>query len=94
MAQRALIGATTDDARLTAVFRLATARPPTIGESTILIARLAKLRADFAADPKAARELSAIGEYARPESLAPGEHAAWTTLCLLILNLDETLSKE
>ena len=94
MAQRALIDATTDDARLTAVFRLATARPPTAGESTIFFARLAKLRADFAADPKAARELSAIGEYARPESLAPGEHAAWTTLCLLILNLDETLSKE
>ncbi len=94
MAQRVLAHSTTDDARLTAVFRLATARPPTAAESKILFTRLAKLRADFAADPNAARELSAIGEFARPESLVPAEHAAWTTLCLLILNLDETLSKE
>ena len=94
LAQRVLASAADDPARLTAAFRLATARPPTTAEQKILTTRLAKLRADFAADPTAARELSAIGEFARPASLAPAEHAAWTTLCLLILNLDETLSKE
>ena len=94
LAQRVLTNFTTDDARLAAAFRLATARPPSAAEQKILTARLARLRVDFAADPKAARELCAIGEFARPELLAPAEHAAWTTLCLLILNLDETLSKE
>jgi len=94
LAQRVLASSTEDAGRLTAAFRLATARTPTLAEQKILMTRLANLRASFAADPTAALQLSAIGEFARPASLAPAEHAAWTTLCLLILNLDETLSKE
>lgn len=94
MAQRVLAAAPKDAARLDHAFRLATARPPTAAERTILLARLGRLRADFAADPAAARALCAIGEAPRPDHLAPAEHAAWTSLCLLVLNLDETLSKE
>jgi hypothetical protein len=94
LAQHLLTSSPDDTARLIEAFRLATARPPTAAEQKILAARLAKLRADFAADPKSAAELASIGEFARPASLAPTEHAAWTSLCLLILNLDETLSKE
>ena len=94
LAQRVLAGSADDPARLSAAFRLTTARTPTPAEQKILTARLATLRAHFAADPTAARELSAIGEFARPATLAPAEHAAWTALCLLVLNLDETLSKE
>lgn len=94
MAQRVLAFAPKDSARIAHAFRLATARAPTTAEQKILAARLAKLRLEFAADLPSAHALSATGEFARPESLAPAEHAAWTTLCLLILNLDETLSKE
>ena len=94
LAQRVLAPSADDLARLHSAFRLATARTPTAAEQKILTTRLAKLRATFAADPTAARELSAIGEFARPATLAPAEHAAWTALCLLVLNLDETLSKE
>jgi hypothetical protein len=94
LAQRVLTDSAADPARLSAAFRLATARTPTPAERKILTTRLATLRAHFAADPTAARELSAIGEFARPATLAPAEHAAWTALCLLVLNLDETLSKE
>jgi hypothetical protein len=94
LAQHLLTSSPDDTARLIEAFRLATARPPTAAEQKILAARLAKLRADFAADPKSAAELASIGEFARPASLAATEHAAWTSLCLLILNLDETLSKE
>jgi hypothetical protein len=94
LAQRVLTDSAEDPARLSAAFRLATARTPTPAERKILTTRLATLRAHFAADPTAARELSAIGEFARPATLAPAEHAAWTALCLLVLNLDETLSKE
>ena len=35
-----------------------------------------------------------LREAARAAELDPVEHAAWTTLGLLVLNLDETLSKE
>ncbi len=93
MAQRVIASAPTDSARIDEAFRLATAHAPAASEKKILTARLAKLRMEFAADPAAAKELSAIGAAPRPTTLAPVEHAAWTTLCLLLLNLDETLSK-
>ena len=93
MAQRVYAFAPADTARIDEAFRLATARPPTPAERKILTARLAKLRAEFTADPAAATALIAIGEAPRPATLAPAEHAAWTSLCLLVLNLDETLSK-
>ncbi|MCX6954953.1 MAG: PSD1 and planctomycete cytochrome C domain-containing protein [Verrucomicrobia bacterium] len=94
MAQRVIAAAPDDAARIDHAFRLATGRAATKAERQVLLGRLMKLRADFAADAKSARELSSTGEAPRPENLAPAEHAAWTTLCLLVLNLDETLSKE
>ena len=39
-------------------------------------------------------EPDAVGEAKRDAKLNPAEHAAWSSLCLMILNLDETLSKE
>jgi hypothetical protein len=60
----------------------------------VLHNRLGKLRAQYAADRPAAGQLASAGEAPRPESLDVVEHAAWTALCSLILNLDEALSKE
>lgn len=94
MAQRVLAGAAADAARIDDVFRRATARIPTRAERKILLGRLEKLRAQFRAELAAARELTAVGEAPRPDGLDVVEHAAWTGLCSLILNLDETLSKE
>ena len=94
MAQRVLAGAADDAARLRLAFRLVTARTPSAGEEGVLSARLTRLRADFARDGEAARQLSAAGAAPRPVGLAAGEHAAWTALCSLLLNLDETLCKE
>jgi hypothetical protein len=94
LAQGASVAAEDDSARLDYVFRLLTARKPVAKEKSILLARLEKLRGQFAADPAAAKELASVGEATRPETLDPVEHAAWTALCSLIMNLDETLSKE
>ncbi|MFZ9746900.1 MAG: PSD1 and planctomycete cytochrome C domain-containing protein [Opitutaceae bacterium] len=94
MAQRVLAGAADDTARLRLAFRLVTARPPSAPEERVLAARLIRLRTDFARDAEAARQLSAAGASPRPAGLAAGEHAAWTALCSLLLNLDETLCKE
>ncbi|MDP3070919.1 MAG: PSD1 and planctomycete cytochrome C domain-containing protein [Opitutaceae bacterium] len=95
MAQRALKGpARTDSARLDAVFRGATARLPSAQEKFILLSRLAQLRTQFGATPVEAHQLAGVGEFERPESIPVVEHAAWTALCSLILNLDEALSKE
>ena len=80
--------------RLDYAFRILAARRPRAEEKSVLLARLAKLRAEFAADPAAARQFASVGEAPRPESLDPVEHAAWTGLCSLMMNLDEVLSKE
>jgi hypothetical protein len=49
---------------------------------------------EFRADAEAAKQLLAVGESKRDEALDPAEHAAWTMVANLILNLDETITKE
>jgi len=48
----------------------------------------------FKDDPKRADELLSVGESPRDEKLDPYDHAAWTLLASIILNLDETLNRE
>jgi len=47
----------------------------------------------YAADPKAARELVAVGEKPRDPAIPAPELAAWTMVASEVLNLDETLNK-
>ncbi|MEO6244664.1 MAG: DUF1553 domain-containing protein, partial [Opitutaceae bacterium] len=94
LAQATSVAGDTDAARLDYAFRVLTGRHPTAKEKTILLGRLEKLRAQFASDPAAAAQLAAAGEFGRPATLDPVEHAAWTALCSLLMNLDETLSTE
>jgi hypothetical protein len=82
-----------DAARLRLAFRAATARAPENRELTQLQRTLDQARTHFAALPAEAGKLAAAGESPRSAMLEPVEHAAWTTLCLLLLNLDETQNK-
>ncbi len=82
-----------DTAKFRQAFRAATAREMQPRELTSLQASLDKARAHFAKHAADAEKLIANGEAPRSASLAPAEHAAWTTLCLLLLNLDETLTQ-
>jgi len=82
-----------DETRITRAFRLATARYPSNQEIGILVDRLSILREEFQADPKSADQLLSIGESPRNQSVDSIEHAAWSSLCSLLLNLDETISK-
>ncbi len=84
---------TGERAALSEAFFAATGRRPTDAETAVLQAALADNRARFAEDPAAAAELLKIGEAARSRGHAPAEHAAWASACLLILNLDEAISK-
>jgi hypothetical protein len=83
-----------DDARIDAVFRRLLARHATGEEKSILLAAIDRSRGEFRADPEAAGKLLAIGELKRNEQLDAIEHAAWTSLALAVMNLDETLTKE
>lgn len=84
----------TDSDRFNAASELVLARVPTVDEAKALSATLTKLRHQFAGAPADAETLLSLGESKRSPSVAPVEHAAWTGLCLMILNLDEALTKE
>ena len=95
LAQRVLLGPATDDeSRLSEAFRRCTSRPPTPNELAILSRRLQSLRALFTADEAAAKKLIAVGESKASDKLKPADLAAFTSVASLLLNLDETISKE
>ena len=95
MAQRVLIEVEGDDrARLRQVCLRVLARDASVAESAILLGGLERARRQFSADAAAAEKLSQIGDSPRVAGLPATEHAAWASLCLAVLNLDESLSKE
>ncbi|MCX6853226.1 MAG: PSD1 and planctomycete cytochrome C domain-containing protein [Verrucomicrobia bacterium] len=94
LAQRVLLANRgNEDAALAHAFRLITCREPAKAEAALLKVQLGKLRAQQS-DRAAALKLLAVGESKRDESIDAIEHAAWTSLCLMLLNLDEAVTKE
>jgi mono/diheme cytochrome c family protein len=69
-------------------------RNPVDGETAIWKRSLERAKGSFSEDPAAAGKLLAIGRAGSSPGLDPVEHAAWTALCLNLLNLDEVLTKE
>lgn len=95
LAQRILKNAdTNDDDRIDYGFELATARLPNASEQAIFKELLVKCRGTYTKNPAAANELLSAGESPRDETIDAAEHAAWTVVSNLILNLDETLTRE
>jgi hypothetical protein len=94
LAQRALLKETDLDRRLTFAFRHVLVRPPLPGELATLRRAWQRQLTHFQRNPGAAVALLAVGESPRDTTLDPAEHATLATLCGLLLNLDETLSRE
>jgi hypothetical protein len=95
LAERALVeGGKDDKSRVAFAFRLATARKPTRKESSVLRGLLETQLASFGRSPQAAAKLLSVGESARDKRLNPVELAAWTTVTSVILNLDETVTRQ
>lgn len=82
-----------DRARLAYAFRLATSRNPSSGELDTLLELLKKQEADFAKNGSATDQFLAIGEWKPTRDIDKAKLAAWTTVASLILNLDETVTK-
>lgn len=83
-----------DQERLQDVFERVVCRPPTSDEAAILLAGFRRSQQHFAAAPTAAEQLLQVGESPGDDRLNAADHAAWTVLCLGLLNLDETLTRE
>jgi hypothetical protein len=94
LAQRVLREEPADlDRRLTRAFRLALGRVPAADEVASLRRTYDQQLAAFQADGKAAKELLAVGESKRDESLDPVELAAMTAVANVLLNLHETITR-
>jgi hypothetical protein len=95
LAQSVLLFDSKSDAdRIDQVMRRLLARDASDDELKVLTGGLQRTRDQYKDKTDAAIELLSVGESSRDESLNPVEHAAWTSLCLAVLNLDETLTKE
>ena len=86
-------GGTTTDARLTWAWRTVLSRPPTADELRIATEALSAHRNRYNTDQPAAKKLTSYGESKPDESINVSDLAAWTLIGNMILNLDETVSK-
>ncbi len=74
-------------------FELATAREPESGELSELLDVYHAGSKAFASAPENTDAFLSAGESPRDESLSSAEHAAWTLLASMLLNLDEVLTR-
>ena len=94
LATRVLLESDDDSLRLISAVRSILARDPSIQESTLLMRSLKSARKSFSDNPDAAKRFLGHGQFKSTKLDQPAELAAWTSLCLNLLNLDETLNKE
>ena len=93
LATRTLAAAGSDTERIFSMFRTVLSRTPTQEETLIVAENLSAHRARYAADPEAAGQLIRQGDSPVPEGISADELAAWTLVANLLLNLDETLTR-
>jgi len=93
LAQQLLSEEGSDQERLFRAFEHVTSRSPRQDELEILKTAIARERARYRGDPSGARSLLAVGESLHNPDLPAAEHAAWTNLCGLLLNLSESVTR-
>jgi Protein of unknown function (DUF1553) len=86
-----------DAERLNVLYLRALARPPRPAERTSLLGFLARMRRVYQENPEDARKLQASGLAPPPAGFDLGgreaEAAAWTSVCRVVLNLHETITR-
>ena len=94
LAERMLLqGGESPVQRVSFAFELATARKPSAAEKTALDALLTRRLANYRQDPTAAKAFLSVGASPINSRLDPVELAAYANVASLILNLDETISR-
>jgi hypothetical protein len=80
--------------RIQYAYQVALARLPSSTEQKIIKRTYQKILENYQGDRKMALSLVNIGQSPRIEELDLMQHAAWTGIASMILNLDETMTKE
>jgi hypothetical protein len=95
LAERLLLqGGTTPRDRIGYGYRLVLGRPPEARELELLLGALQRFQASFAPDASRSAEYLKAGASERNAGLDPAELAAYTAVSSLLLNLDETVTKD
>lgn len=95
LAQQAMTEGGRDiDSRISFAFRRATARMPSTKEARVLRALFQQQLAHYRGQKRAALDLLGVGESKWDSKLDASELASWTIVASVILNLDETITKE
>ena len=87
-------GGMTDRERLGYGFLLATARQPSENEAGILLGSLRRYRDRYETNPEDADRYLATGEHRSDAGVTAPELAAYTAVASMLLNLDETITRE
>ena len=87
-------GGSQPEQRFDYAWRLALARPASDAEKQVMLDTLQRFEKRYQADTKAAEEFLSNGDSQQDKALDIAELAAYTTVASLILNLDETITKE
>lgn len=82
-----------DEVRMTELFQAVLARSPRAKERDTLNMLLAKHLDRYQHAPDQAAKLIAVGASATPEDIKPAELAAWTSVCRVVLNLHEAMTR-
>lgn len=83
----------TPEQRLRQACRISLGRTPTPDEQTLLLDLMQSAQQRFVANPTAVDQLLPAGPALAKETANRIEWAAWTTLCSVLLNLDEAVSR-
>lgn len=84
---------TTED-RIERAFFCVLGRQPSTQEVRVLQRGLRRSTEQYTANLDAAKKLLTVGDSVRDATLDHAVHAAWTSACLMLLNMDETLNRE
>ena len=84
----------TIDDGITLGFQLMTSRLPTLHEQLLVKQAYDAFLAKYTLDIASAQSLLEVGEQPREHDLDFAQHAAMTMTASLIINLDETITKE
>ncbi|MEX0288282.1 MAG: PSD1 and planctomycete cytochrome C domain-containing protein [Flavobacteriaceae bacterium] len=92
--ERMLTHTSNDEERIKYGFRLATSRAPDSSELEILQNQLKQLRQLYRSSPEEALKVTSIGDFRKNSTLELADHASYSVLGSLLLNLDETITRQ
>ncbi len=92
VAEEVILETDNDEERLAALYRRVTALSPNDVQLEVMRNNLAYFQEHFTARPEQASDFISVGESDRDDTIPGPEHAAWTAVAHLILNLDTSIS--